>query len=139
MSIYQKLVEKNLIREEKFRQKPVRVTQKTRGWMWKAEYEVITINGKKYNFSMWHHFSNDDGTIIWKPTINEIKHLMFCKDVFCGDNYFDATWHTISVKGSLNLSKRGFFNDFNKMYKKEVKKQIKNGEWKTNPDIELLL
>ena len=63
MSIYDKLVQKkNIIKEERFRKGPTRVTQKTRGWMWEAEYEVITTQDKKFVFNMWHHFHDDDGS-----------------------------------------------------------------------------
>lgn len=139
MSIYDKLVQKNIIKKERFRKGPTRVREKVQGWMWEAEYEVITTHDKKFVFYMWHHFHDDDSSSEWKPTIQEIKDLMFCKFVPCGTIGVSPSWHTVLADGVYYISKRGFFGYENIAYQEEVEKQIKNGEWKTNPDIEILL
>ena len=139
MSIYNMLVQRNMIKEERFRKKPMRVRQKVQGWMWEAEYEVITKDDKMFVFHMWNHFFEDDGSKEWKPSIEDIRKNMFCQFVPCGKQRVSHSWHTILVDGVYYVSKRGFFGFENRTYQEEAIKQIKNGEWETNPDIEILL
>lgn len=139
MSIYNMLVHKNMIKEERFRREPMRVKQKVKGWMWEAEYEVITKDDKMFVFHMWNHFFEDDGSAEWKPSIEDIRKYMFCKFVPCGKQRVSCCWHTILFDGVYYVSERGFFGYENPNYKEEAIKQIKNGEWETNPDIEILL
>ena len=141
MSIYNILVQRNIIKEERFRKEPTKKKEKARGWMWEAEYEVITKDGKMFIFYMWHHFFEDDGSKEWKPSIGDIRTHMYCKFVPCGDGdkRVSHSWHSSLVNGVYYTSKKGFFGYKNRTYQEEVIKQIKNGEWKTNPDIELLL
>lgn len=139
MSIYNILVQRNLIKEERFREGPTRVREKARGWMWEAKYEVITKDDKMFVFYMWHHFFEDDGSNEWKPSIGEVRNKMYCQFVPCGDVRVSHSWHSSLVDGVYYTSKKGFFGYENRTYQDEVIKQIKNGEWETNPDIEILL
>jgi len=139
MSVYRKLVEKKLIKEERFRTKPTRVREKARGFMWEAEYEVITNDDKRFVFNMWNHFFEDDGSKDWNPSIEEVRKHMYCQFVPCGDTLVSYSWHSSLVNGVYYTSKKGFFGFENSTYQDEVIKQIKNGEWETNLDIEMLL
>lgn len=139
MSIYNMLVQRNMIKNERFRKGPTRVKEKARGWMWEAEYEVITNEDKMFVFNMWHHFFEDDGSKKWKPSITDILKYMRCQFVPCGNTCVSHSWHSSLVDGVYYTSKKGFFDYKNRHYQEEVIKQIKNGEWETNPDIELLL
>jgi len=138
-SIYEKLVQKKLIKEETFTQEPNRVKKKFSGWMWEAKYEVTTKDNKTYTFAMWHHFNKDDGSPEWKPSIEDIRKYMFCTSVPRGDGQVDHTWNSVLVDNTYYTSKWGFFGHKNRNYQKEVIEQIKNGTWKENPDIEILL
>jgi hypothetical protein len=135
------LVQRNMIKEGRFRRGPTRVREKARGWMWEAEYEVITKDGKMFIFYMWHHFVEDDGSEEWKPSIGQVIKYMYCQFVPCGDGdkHVSHSWHSSFVDGVYYTSKKGFFSYENRNYQEEVIKQIKNGEWEANPDIELLL
>ena len=139
MSIYNTLVQRNMIKEERFRKGPTRVREKARGWMWEAECEVITNDDKMFIFYMWHHFFEDDGSNEWKPSIGEVRNKMYCQFVPCGGVRVSHSWHSSLVDGVYYTSKKGFFGYENRTYQDEVIKQIKNGKWKTNPDIEMLL
>ena len=139
MSIYDILVQRNKIKEERFIREPMRVKQKVQGWMWEAEYEVITKDDKTFVFYMWNHFYEDNGSIEWVPTIEDVRKYMYCQFVPCGKKQVECCWYTILINGVYYVSKRGFFGYENQNYKEEAIKQIKNGEWETNPDIEILL
>jgi hypothetical protein len=139
ISIYEKLVQKNLIKEEKFRQEPNRVRAKAKGWMWEAKYEVTTKNDEKYIFKMWNHFFEDDGSLEWKPSIEDIRKHMYCQFVPRGKGLVSHSWNSVLVNNIYYTSKKGFFGYENRTYQKEMIEQIKNGTWKENPDIEMLL
>ena len=128
-----------MIKEEGFREGPTRVREKAEGWMWEAKYEVRTKDDKVFIFYMWNHFFEDDGSNEWEPSIEDIRKYMSCEFVPCGDTCVNHSWHSSLVDGVYYTSKKGFFGYENRTYQDEVIKQIKNGEWETNPDIEMLL
>tara|TARA_Y100000591_G_C21283303_1_gene428387 strand:+ start:23 stop:442 length:420 start_codon:yes stop_codon:yes gene_type:complete len=137
LSIYQKLADGELIKGWVFTKKPRRARQKSMGWMWEAEIKVEDKDGKIYIFDVWHHFFSDDGSQEWKPSNEVILRIMHCQYVFIGDKKCSKNGYTICVDNTYYTSKRGFFNHRNN--REEVIEQIRNGTWKENPDIELLV
>ena len=77
--------------------------------------------------------------LIMETNNQEIKDLMFCKFVPCGNIGVSPSWHTVLADGFITYLNVDFSVLKIELIKEEVKKQIKNGEWKTNPDIEILL
>lgn len=145
--VYELLKESNLIKQEKYINKPTRCREKVSGWMWSGKLEVITIDDVVLSFNFWVNFHDDDGKD-WYPnqkSLDEAWRVRYVsKERVKDSTQGDATWHLIYVDNHVYVSKTGFFHeerfDFanfksinNKRDRVEV--SIKNGTWEQDDDI----
>ena len=149
--LYILLKEADLIKEEKYINKPTRCREKMTGYMWSGEKEVITKNDLRFIFHVWVNCHDDDGKD-WYPSqelLDSYWRIKFVPQERSKNEILaDANWHLIYIGDHIYVSKTGFFDtesfdyaNFKSINKKRdrIEKSIRSETWEQNDDIWMII
>ena len=136
-TLYARFKEAELIEKEVYTESPFRVQQKTMGYMWSGKKTLFLKDGREFRFSIWHHFMDDVGTILWKPSEKKMEKAFKPILITIDGCLYDVNWHTEYMDKHIYGTKKGKF--MNHKYSQIIKKKIKDGSWKEDSDIHIII
>ena len=78
-------------------------------------------DGREFRFSMWHHFMDDVGTILWKPSEKKMEKAFKPILITIDGCLYDVNWHTEYMDKHIYGTKKGKF--MNHKYSQIIKKK----------------
>jgi len=140
-NLYQTLKECHRIVYQTFIKPLTRSQPKNQGYMWTAEMIVVLKHELKIKFALWHHFNEDDGES-WTPSQELFEK--FLEPTFIpvkrsrSSKLVDAYWNLISVDGHFYVHREGIMNT-DEDDREEIHDSIKDGSWKQDSDLWMLI